>query len=237
MELQQFQDLALASDESAFRRHLELFVSEMGFEKYVACMVYGANRPGADVTFVTVSNTPSQFASATSVEDSRRDPVSARLRTLSVPFRYDRQVYESAGAGDLWEEQAVHGYKEGIAVAMHMATNKHFLIGMDRESPLPGGGTQLMRLLADLQLLAVHAQVSAETLLRAGCVGGNDVRLTPREREVLHWTMEGKSTWVIGELLSISSHAVKFHLKNAMRKLDSSSKHQAVIKAISMGLL
>ena len=80
--------------------------------------------------------------------------------------------------------------------------------------------------------------VDADDLgVRADLAAAKDVRLTPREREVLLWTMEGKGTWVIGELLGISSHAVKFHLQNAMRKLDSSSKHQAVLKALRLGLL
>jgi DNA-binding CsgD family transcriptional regulator len=67
---------------------------------------------------------------------------------------------------------------------------------------------------------------------------GQDVpRLTPREVEILRWTMEGKSSGVIGEILGISYSAVRFHIRNASRKLDVSSKHQAVLKALSLGIL
>ena len=61
--------------------------------------------------------------------------------------------------------------------------------------------------------------------------------LTPRELECLQWTMEGKSSYVTGRILSISTSAVNFHLQNAMRKLGVASKHQAVLKCVSLGML
>ncbi len=63
------------------------------------------------------------------------------------------------------------------------------------------------------------------------------VRLTPRERECLQWSAQGKSSWEIGMILGISEHGAGFHLKNAMAKLDTSSRIAAVVKAIRMGLI
>jgi DNA-binding CsgD family transcriptional regulator len=93
-------------------------------------------------------------------------------------------------------------------------------------------------MLANLQLLAVHAQYAAQQIF------DNDLdapepkpSLTPREMECLKWTMEGKSAYVTGQILSISASAVNFHLQNAMRKLDVASKHQAVLKCVNLGIL
>ena len=66
---------------------------------------------------------------------------------------------------------------------------------------------------------------------------GEAPKLTVRELEVLRWTMEGKSAWAVGEILSVSENTVNFHLRNVFKKLGSSSKHQAVLKAMSLGLL
>ena len=63
------------------------------------------------------------------------------------------------------------------------------------------------------------------------------VRLTPRERECLQWCANGKSSWEIGMILGISEHVVGFHLKNAMAKLDVTSRVAAVVKAIRHGLI
>jgi LuxR family quorum-sensing system transcriptional regulator SolR len=62
-------------------------------------------------------------------------------------------------------------------------------------------------------------------------------RLTSREREVLCWTGEGKTSYEIGQILNISERTVNFHVNNALLKLTSTNKVQAVVKAIAMGLI
>jgi len=47
------------------------------------------------------------------------------------------------------------------------------------------------------------------------------VELSPKEKEVLKWLKEGKSTWEISVILSISQNTAKFHIKNIMQKLDA----------------
>jgi DNA-binding CsgD family transcriptional regulator len=49
--------------------------------------------------------------------------------------------------------------------------------------------------------------------------------------------MNGKSAKTIGEIMDISMHTVVFHLRNACRKLDVSTKLQAVFKAVNLGLI
>jgi DNA-binding CsgD family transcriptional regulator len=53
----------------------------------------------------------------------------------------------------------------------------------------------------------------------------------------LRWTAEGKSSWDIGAILSISENTVSFHIKNAMRKLGTTSRTVAVVKAIRLNLI
>jgi LuxR family quorum-sensing system transcriptional regulator SolR len=61
--------------------------------------------------------------------------------------------------------------------------------------------------------------------------------LTPREREVLCWTGEGKTSCEIGQILNISERTVNFHINNILFKLSATNKVQAVVKAIAMGLI
>lgn len=51
------------------------------------------------------------------------------------------------------------------------------------------------------------------------------------------WTAQGKSSWDISRILSISENTVNFHIKNAMRKLGTTSRTAAVAKAIGHGLI
>ena len=93
-------------------------------------------------------------------------------------------------------------------------------------------------MVADLQLLTVHANEAAARLLTPAPRVGSDVpALTPRELEALRWTMEGKTAWETGNILGISERTAVLHINNAMHKLGCINKHQAVLKAIRLGIL
>ena len=62
-------------------------------------------------------------------------------------------------------------------------------------------------------------------------------KLTTREKEVLRWTAEGKTSKEIARILAISMETVNYHVKNATAKLVSVNKMQAVVKAATLGLL
>ena len=63
------------------------------------------------------------------------------------------------------------------------------------------------------------------------------VELTSREAECLTWSSRGKSSWDIGMILFISENTVNFHIKNAMKKLDCTTRILAIVKAIRMGIV
>jgi DNA-binding CsgD family transcriptional regulator len=54
--------------------------------------------------------------------------------------------------------------------------------------------------------------------------------LSDRESEVLCWVALGKTNPEIGSILSISEFTVKNHMQNVFKKLDVSSRAQAVSK-------
>jgi DNA-binding CsgD family transcriptional regulator len=63
------------------------------------------------------------------------------------------------------------------------------------------------------------------------------VKLSPREREVLLWIKEGKTTSEISSTLSISERTVKFHVRNTLRKVRASTRAQAVAVSLEKGLI
>ncbi len=237
MRHQDYLDVGAASDKVTFERRLLHFAQAMDFGIVSAALA--VDQPGEKPLFVMVGNTPNGFAEASrNVDSMRRDPVLRRLKSSSTPFVYDQSLYVEEDAADLWEEQAPFGYRTGISMALHMPAGRHFLLGVDRDTPLPTEDMALTRLLADLQLLAVYAQETAVRVLLPEARPLSPIpHLTNREREVLQWTREGKSAWAVGQILSMSEHTVNYHLRNAMRKLEVSSKHVAIMKAVSFGLI
>ena len=66
---------------------------------------------------------------------------------------------------------------------------------------------------------------------------GKVPRLTAREREVLTWIAQGKSSWEIGEILAITKRTVDEHAQVATRKLGAVNRTQAVAIALRERLL
>ncbi|MWB60464.1 transcriptional regulator SdiA [Pseudomonas aeruginosa] len=61
----------------------------------------------------------------------------------------------------------------------------------------------------------------------------NPVCLSHREREILQWTADGKSSGEIAIILSISESTVNFHHKNIQKKFDAPNKTLAAAYAAS----
>jgi DNA-binding CsgD family transcriptional regulator len=56
--------------------------------------------------------------------------------------------------------------------------------------------------------------------------------LRDRERQCLELVAQGKSDWIIGQLLNISEHTVHRHIETAKRRLGVSTRVQAILRAI-----
>ncbi|MCK6431603.1 MAG: autoinducer binding domain-containing protein [Burkholderiaceae bacterium] len=226
--------IAAARTRGEFESSLTRVAHEMGFPLFG--VIVAVDQPGRASALAQLSNPPPAFEQAwLDAPASMRDPVLHELRQSALPVIWNEHTYARAGAADLWDLQAPFGYRVGLAVALHLPRHRHFVLGLDRERNLPTENRRLSRLLADVQLLAVHAQVAAQRLLIPAMPP--PPRLTPRELDVLHWTMLGKDAAAIGQILDISRYTVQFHVENAIAKLDCETKHAAVLKALEHGLL
>jgi LuxR family quorum-sensing system transcriptional regulator SolR len=64
-----------------------------------------------------------------------------------------------------------------------------------------------------------------------------EVKLTNQEINVLRWTGEGYTAHAVAERLKLSERTIRFHLNNAMSKLNAPNKTAAVMRAAVLGLL
>ena len=72
-----------------------------------------------------------------------------------------------------------------------------------------------------LEIIADHA---------SGTEGNSIKKLTAKEKKVADHIVDGKTYREIGQLLSVSVHAINHHTKNIYAKLGVSSRHQLVNK-------
>jgi DNA-binding CsgD family transcriptional regulator len=231
-----FTSVLQSRNRDEFQNEVVSFTRRLGFET-VAAMVVIDHLLG-EPEFITVDNTPRAYLDLFKDHGNmRRDPVMQHCRKYSMPIIWDQDTYAREGQGEKWEEQARFGYRHGIAMALHLPEGRHFVLGVDRDQPLPPDPAEVTRLVADLQLFAVHAQDAAQRILTPAASAPGAPSLTPRELEALRWTMEGKTAWEVGSVLGISERTAALHVNNATHKLGCVNKHQAVLKALRLGLI
>jgi len=231
-------EVSASESEDELRNRLIHVVNDLDFGRVAATLRF-SDSLGRKTSNLIIANTPQGYLEKSlSPEAAARDPAFQAHFKTALPFTYDKSTYVDAGAGDLWEELAPFGYRTGIGVTMHLPhQSAHFLFSIDRDDDLPADDAHLTQIMANCQLLAVHAHVAVSRIVAARTNPLPLPRLTPREKDVLQWAMENKSAWSTGQILGLSENTVKFHMKNAMRKLDAGSRHQALLRAVSLGIL
>jgi DNA-binding CsgD family transcriptional regulator len=231
-----FSEVLKSRNRDEFQGEVVAFTKRLGFDNFSATVVI--DHMLGEAEFITVDNTPRAYKeSFQNPQNGRRDPVMQHCKRQSVPIIWDQSTYVSRGLGEKWEEQARFGISNGIALALHMPEGRHFFLGVERDQAVPADPGELTRVVADLQLFAVHAQDAALRILVPAPADPSLPSLTPRELEALRWTMEGKTAWEVGDVLGIAERTAVLHVNNATHKLGCVNKHQAVLKALRLGLL
>ena len=225
-----------AKTRDEFQHEIVRFSQRLGFN-YVSAMTV-VDHSLTNSEFNNVHNSPLAYTqSFNDTGQARRDPVMQHCKRDTVPIIWNQDTYVSRGQGDLWEHQAHFGYHTGVALALHLPEGRHFFMGVDRDKALSNKPSTMTRIVAELQLFAVHAQDAAFRIFGPPVQKPDVPSLTPRELEALRWTMDGKTAWEVGAIMSISERTAVLHLQNAMHKLGCNAKHQAVLKAIRLGLM
>jgi LuxR family quorum-sensing system transcriptional regulator SolR len=139
-------------------------------------------------------------------------------------------------APQLWAEANATGLRVGVAQSSWGCSGAFGLLSLAREAA-PLSATEIDWLRPRLRWLAdnVHPRMQLSLAERVG--HSAPAKLSARERDVMRWTAEGKTSWEIGQILQISENTVNFHVKKAIAKLDARNKVQAAAKAASLGLL
>ncbi len=214
-------------------RFLRKVSGEYGLDKF--CIMGLKGKPDQlNQTFVVNNWDPGHVQAYDEYNLAERSCVWERLRHTIVPFNWDIETLSAARP----EKEAKitielfndYNNTKGIFIPIHRCGSDPLAICFSFEDN-PLDLTQI----AELQFLAS----SAGETLNPKILHQSEpaTMLSPREKECLKWTADGKTSTEIGTILSISEHTVNHHLYGGMQKLDATNRIHAVTIAFRSGLL
>lgn len=224
---------SVARSEGEVFQHLAAAVTELGFE-YCS---YGmrAPLPMSNPRFSLHSDYPEAWADRyVSCNYFAIDPSVRHGMTQSVPLIWQANL--QAQDNEFWEEASHYGLRHGWCMPTKGNAGTIGLVTMVRSSERITEQELAKKEYRMSWLVSVANGTMSQYLVKK-MVPESTVELTARERETLRWSAVGKTYLEIGQILSVDGRTVKFHLVNAMRKLNATNKTEAAVKASILGLL
>jgi DNA-binding CsgD family transcriptional regulator len=160
------------------------------------------------------------------------DPVVNRTARLSQPFYWDDISGTLSNCERLFMAQAEDfGIRHGIVVPLKGARGANAVIAFTRITKCRLGRAAMN----ELSLLSVLFHSRILQIRSSGRLSKAAETLTVRQIECMYWVAQGKSAWDIGKILGLSENTVTYHIKEAMRRLETGSRTVAAIRCLTSG--
>ncbi len=213
--------------------------SELGYERALLAILPNPNMPLKPGEAFLHSNYSEAWRSK---YDSERleavDPTVAHCATKSIPLIWSPNLFVAPKQQEMYEEARSYGLVSGVTLPIHGSSGERGMLCLvsDRSS----GGKfedEAHRNLAQLSCFRDFILESSLGFIKREAPEVPPIQLTQRELECLKWSATGKSSWDIGQILNCTEATVNFHFSNIRRKFGTSSRRQAVVKAIRSGII
>jgi len=249
--LRQFETLLLATTKEQLLDNLRRTVHGLGFESFV----YGGSPAGRvrdagqgfDATDFAAGNILSDYPLAWTSHYIAAgylevDPLIAQCSRSMVPAIWHRQAWpRDKRTTGFFDEARQHGIGSGMTCSVIGGGGVLGLLSLTRERTRQRDLRMVEQQAAQGYMLMSYLHESVRRLdaqaQPAAAPAQPPVRLTTREKEVLTWVGAGKTSWEIARILALAERTVIFHVDNAMKKLDTRTRSQAVARAFALGLI
>lgn len=162
------------------------------------------------------------------------DPTVLHCATSTEPIVWSEPLFRQARV--LWEEARSYGLRVGWAKSSRdMQGNTSMLVMARSAEPL--SELELRDKEMAMHWLSNVAQIGLSALIGPKLPEVEKIELTDRERAILRWTADGKTSAEIARILRVSERTVNFHVHNLMDKFSVVNKTAAAVKAALLGLI
>lgn len=228
--------LERARSSEELRVEMEKFARQSGFEHFVYALTISA--PSLKPQHYVINGFPIGWHEHyISRGYFKVDPVIHYAQNSSLPAIWNDRMFHTSQTREFWEEARARGLGDGMSFAVHGQPGVTGILSLSRDQPLAMPAAEMAALIGRAQMFAsmLHDAVARIDLPRL--LPEQNISMTPRERECLKWSADGKTAWEIGQILSITERTVVFHMNNVIQKLGATNKTQAIVRAVTLRLV
>ena len=212
---------------------------DLGYEQTRLAILPDPNAPIEAEHAFQHSNYLSDWLNKYTAERMHRiDPTFAHCLTKSIPQIWSPEIFSSLKQKEMYEEACGYGVRSGVTLPIHGARGELGIVCFVSEvKPTRHFQREAVHHIPELSCLRDFIFESSLQFMRHSSPTKEQIHITGRELECLKWSAMGKSSWEIGYLLNCSEATVNFHFGNIRRKFNTSSRQQAIVKALHLGLI
>lgn len=183
----------------------------------------------------TLSNYPDAWLSRYRERDYLSiDPVVQHALSSLMPLIWCDRIFSTAEQRQLRDEGRHYGLSDGVSFPAHNRHGDMACVSFVRQAPV----SDHVDTRCDVPTWgALVANLMLDACRRLEAMQSDAPCLSARELEILKWVAEGKSSWDISRIVSLTEHGVLHHIRNIMKKFDVPTRRQAVLMASRFGLL
>ncbi|NUF53975.1 LuxR family transcriptional regulator, partial [Acinetobacter seifertii] len=163
------------------------------------------------------------------------DPTVQHCMVSLKPLVWSSQYTHTQAEKDFWEEARSYGLNVGWAQSSRDFIGTRGMLTLARSSDQLSEKEQKAQY-TNMYWLTQTVHSSIAKIVNDVEFSQFNLYLTNREKEVLRWTAEGKTSAEIAQILGVSERTINFHLSNSMQKLNVNNKISAAIRAVMLGL-
>ncbi|NUG02817.1 LuxR family transcriptional regulator AbaR [Acinetobacter oleivorans] len=166
----------------------------------------------------------------------RVDPTVQHCMLSLQPLVWSSQSANTQSQKDFWEEARSYGLNVGWAQSSRDFIGTRGMLTLARSADQLSEKEQKAQY-TNMFWLSQTVHSSIAKIVNETEFAQFNLYLTNREKEVLRWTAEGKTSAEIAQILGVTERTVNFHLGNSMQKLNVNNKISAAIRAVILGIL
>ncbi len=166
----------------------------------------------------------------------RVDPTVQHCMLSLQPLIWSSQSANTQSQKDFWEEARSYGLNVGWAQSSRDFIGTRGMLTLARSTDQLSEKEQKAQY-TNMFWLSQTVHSSIAKIVNETEFAQFNLYLTNREKEVLRWTAEGKTSAEIAQILGVTERTVNFHLGNSMQKLNVNNKISAAIRAVMLGIL